>query len=97
MHVEFSLEAKAEFEDDERYYECQVQGLGAQFRTDVRNALIRIRNWPLAAQVEQGDIRRMMLSRFPYKLLYSVETDRIYIIAVAHLHRAPDYWINRSK
>ena len=33
MHVEFLLEAKEEFEDSERYYECQVQGLGAQFRT----------------------------------------------------------------
>jgi hypothetical protein len=31
MHVEFSLEAKAEFEDSERYYECQMQGLGVQF------------------------------------------------------------------
>lgn len=97
MHVEFSLEAKSEFEDSKRYYECQMQGLGAQFHADIRNALIRICNWPLAAQVERGDIRRMMLSRFPYKLLYSVETDRIYIIAIAHLHRAPDYWINRSK
>lgn len=97
MHIEFSLEAKAEFEDSERYYECQVQGLGSQFRSDVRSALIRIRNWPLAAQIERGDIRRMMLSRFPYKLLYSVEADKIYIIALAHLHRAPDYWIDRSQ
>lgn len=32
MHIEFSLEAKAEFEDSERYHECQVQGLGAHFR-----------------------------------------------------------------
>lgn len=47
MRVEFSLETKAEFEDGERYYECQVQGLGAQFRVDIRNALIRLRNWPL--------------------------------------------------
>lgn len=61
MHVEFSLEAKAEFEDSKRYYECQMQGLGAQFHADIRNALIRIRNWPLSAQVERGDIRRMML------------------------------------
>jgi hypothetical protein len=38
----------------------------------------------------------MILSRFPYKLLYSVETDCIYIIAVAHLHRAPDYWVERD-
>jgi hypothetical protein len=78
MHVEFSLEAKAEFEDGERYYECQVQGLGAQFRTDVRNALIRIRNWPLAAQVEQGDIRRMMLSRFPYIAIFRRSRSNLY-------------------
>ncbi len=91
MHFEFSPEAKAEFEDGERYYERQVAGLGAQFRADVREALIRLRSWPLATPVEQGSIRRLILSRFPYKLLYSVEADHIYIIAVAHLHRAPDY------
>lgn len=44
----------------------------------------------------RGEIRRMILSRFPYKLLYSIETDCIYIIAVAHLHRAPDYWVDRD-
>ena len=96
MYFEFSPEAKAEFEDGERYYERQVQGLGAQFRADVREALIRLRNWPLATPIERGDVRRLVLSRFPYKLLYSIETDRIYIIALAHLHRAPDYWIKRS-
>ena len=38
----------------------------------------------------------MILSRFPYKLLYSVEADHLYVIAVAHLHRAPDYWVDRD-
>lgn len=97
MRVEFSPEAKAEFNDSEIYYELQAQGLGARFRTDVREALVRLRNWPLAAPVERGEIRRMILSRFPYKLLYSVENTHLYIIAVAHLHRAPDYWIERDK
>jgi plasmid stabilization system protein ParE len=97
MRIEFSPEAKLEFDDGERYYERQVRGLGERFRADVRDALARLRNWPLAAPVERGDIRRMILSRFPYKLLYSVETDLIYVIAVAHLHRAPDYWIERDK
>jgi len=59
--------------------------------------MVRLRNWPLAAPVERGDIRRIILSRFPYKLLYSVEADHIYIVAVAHLHRAPDYWIERDQ
>jgi plasmid stabilization system protein ParE len=97
MRFEFSPEAKAEFEDGERYYKRQFCELGVRFRADIKDALARLRHWPLAAPVERGDIRRMILSRFPYKLLYSVEGDCIYIIALAHLHRAPDYWIGRGK
>jgi toxin ParE1/3/4 len=96
MQVVFSPEAKAEFDDAERYYELQVTGLGARFRQEVRESLVRLRHWPLATPVERGDIRRLVLSRFPYKLLFSVETRYIYIIAVAHQHRAPDYWMGSS-
>lgn len=96
MRIEFSDEARAEFRDGENYYERQAPGLGGRFRADVRDALKRMRHWPLAAPIERGEIRRMILSRFPYKLLYSVEADCIYIIAVAHLHRAPEYWIGRT-
>jgi plasmid stabilization system protein ParE len=95
MRIEFSPEAQAEVVDAVHYYERQVSGLGARFRAEIGDALKRLQHWPLAAPVERGDIRRLMLSRFPYKLLYSVETDCIYIIAVAHLHRAPEYWIER--
>lgn len=97
MRFEFSPEAKAELEDGVRYYERQVPGLGRKFRSDVRDALVRLRHWPLAAQVERGEIRRLLLSRFPYKLLYAIEADRIYIVAVAHSHRAPDYWVGRNQ
>jgi len=31
--------------------------------------------------------------KFPYKLLYSVEKDHVLVIAIAHQHRKPDYWI----
>jgi plasmid stabilization system protein ParE len=96
MRIEFSPEAQAEFADAVRYYERQTPGLGARFRAEIRDALRRLQRWPLAAPVERGEIRRLILSRFPYKLLYSVETDCIYIIAVAHQHRAPDYWIGRG-
>lgn len=96
MSIEFSPQARAEFEDGEAYYELQFPGLGARFRVEIRQALLRMRRWPLAAPLERGDIRRMILSRFPYKLLYSVEPDCLFIIAVAHMHRAPDYWIDRE-
>ena len=28
--------------------------------------------------------------------LYSVESDHIYVIAVAHQHRDPEYWVGRA-
>ncbi len=97
MRVTFSPHAQAEFDQAERYYERQVPGLGGHFRREVQNALKRLQTWPLAAPIESGEIRRLILSRFPYKLLYSIEADGLYVIAFAHQHRAPGYWSNRQK
>lgn len=96
MRVLFSPEARQEFEEAERYYNHQAPRLGDEFRSEIKAALPRIRTWPLSCPIERGDIRRLTLSRFPYKLLYSVEMDHLYVIAVAHQHRAPDYWIERT-
>ena len=95
MRIVFSLEARWEFEEGERYYNRQTPGLGNNFRLEVRHALTRLKSWPLSCPVERGEIRRLLLSRFPYKLLYSVEPNHLFIIAVAHLHRAPEYWVDR--
>jgi len=35
------------------------------------------------------------MHKFPYKILYSVERDHLLVIAIAHQHRRPDYWIDR--
>ncbi len=95
MRVLFSPEARAEFEDAARYYDEQRQGLGDELRREIRNFLPQLRRSPLTFPVERGDIRRLILARFPYKLLYSVEPDYVYVIAVAHRRRSPDYWIDR--
>ena len=96
MRVSFSPEARLEYEEAARYYNRQLVGLGERFRAEVRSALSRARTWPLSCPCERGDIRRLILPRFPYKLLYSVEADHIYILAVAHQHREPNYWTART-
>ncbi len=96
MKIIFSPEARLEFEEAEHYYQRQAAHLGKEFYSEVLDALPRLRNWPLACAIETGEIRRLTLSRFPYKLLYSVEDDYIYVIAVAHQHREPSYWIARA-
>lgn len=95
MRLVFSPAAQREFDDARRFYESQLPGLGDAFQDEVRAGLRRIGTWPLAFPAERGTIRRALLSRFPYKLIFAVEPDHIYLIAVAHQHRRPGYWTNR--
>ena len=97
MRVIFSKLARQELDTATRYYEVEFQGLGNQFRDEVKKAAIRITEYPQAWSVECGDVRKCLLHKFPYKLLYSIEEDHIFIIAVAHQHRRPDFWIERTK
>jgi plasmid stabilization system protein ParE len=39
-----------------------------------------------------GDVRRMIVSRFPYAVFYQVEADRIVVLAVLHTARDPESW-----
>jgi plasmid stabilization system protein ParE len=95
--VIFSKYAKYEMEDAIRLYELAYPGLGKSFKDEIKKAVLRIIEYPTAWSVERGDIRKCLLHRFPYKLLYSIESEHIFIIAVAHHHRKPNYWVHRTK
>ena len=96
MQVAFSEYASQELDDAIHYYELEYNGLGEKFREEVKIAAIRIFEYPDAWSVERGDVRKCLLHKFPHKILYSVEDDHIFIIAIAHQHRKPDYWIDRK-
>jgi hypothetical protein len=40
-------------------------------------------------------LRRALLRRFPFSLIYAVETTAVVIVAVAHQSRRSGYWRNR--
>lgn len=94
MQIIFSKYAKQEMEDAARFYELEYSGLGRTFKEEVRKAAQRIAEHPKAWSIERGDVRKGLLHKFPYKLLYALEREHVFIIAVAHQHRKPDYWID---
>lgn len=96
MKVGFARLARDEYNDAILYYELQRPGLGKEFKSEVRLAIERMLRFPLGWPVERGEIRKCLLHRFPYKLLYAVEAERLLIVAVAHQHRQPDYWAKRT-
>jgi len=69
--------------------------LGYDFSLETFAALDRIIAFPKAWLIIEDGIRRSLVRRFPYGILYAEEQDKIYIGAVMHLHRDPDYWKHR--
>jgi toxin ParE2 len=97
VKVRFLEIAETELDDAIRWYEAQAPGLGDAFLVEVLSAAHRILLYPDAWQSFDATVRRCRLSRFPYALVYAIEGKEILVLAVAHLHRAPDYWRDRLK
>ena len=95
MSVLFHPDAESEFNAAIDYYEDIEKGLGYDFSLEVFSALERIIAFPKAWLVIEDGVRRSLVRRFPYGILYAEEKDKIYIVAVMHLHRDPEYWKHR--
>lgn len=94
MKVIFSSLAKLELDDAIAFYELEHSGLGIDFKEEIKKNIERIKKFPQAAPIERGEIRKSLMHKFPYKILYSIESDHIFIVAIAHQHRKPDYWVD---
>jgi len=97
MKIEILAIARLEFEAAKDFYELERSGLGARFENEIKYALLRIRQYPQSWSPERKEIRRYFVHKFPYKILYSSQQGKIIVLAFAHLHRKPDYWIDRVK
>lgn len=95
MELIFARLAQTEINEARCYYERQQRGLGNEFLREASLSAKRIREQPLAWQVEIEPVRRFLFNRFPYKMLYAIREGRIVVLAVAHQHRDPEYWIDR--
>jgi len=96
MKIEFLPLAKSELEDAVEYYNLQVQGLGSRYKSEAKVTIQRIAIFPTAFMEVKPEIRRCIMHKFPYSIYYSIQDDIILILAVAHQHRKPDYWIDRD-
>ena len=95
MTFSFHPEAEAEFIRAIEYYENSERGLGYDFSIEVHSAIQNIVSFPTAWPVMEEDVRRCLVKRFPFGVIYSIEPGTIYILAVMHLRRHPYYWKNR--
>jgi hypothetical protein len=92
--------AEEETQEAALWYEDRRAGLGLEFLAAVDAGVQRIRNDPFAFALleslpEEQNVRRFLLKRFPYAIIYEIAMDEIRILAVAHTRRRPGYWKKR--
>jgi len=96
LEVSFHRLAEAELNDAAAHYEASSLGLGLRFLTEIDRCVQGIIQYPEAGPVVLGAVRRRLVSRFPYALLYTQKAGVIRILAIMHLRRTPFYWVGRS-
>ena len=88
-------DARREFDDAADYYERESRGLGALFTDEVVAGFAHIREHPSAAPEIAKNIRKLVLARFPFNLIYETRKDSMRVLAVAHQRKRPYYWQGR--
>ena len=88
-------DARRELNDAVDYYERESQGLGSIFIDEVEAGFARIRSHPSAAPQVAGTVRRLILAKFPFSIVYESRDDFTRILAVAHQRKRPFYWRGR--
>lgn len=73
----------------------QAGRLGQAISQFCQDAINRIELNPELFPFVEGDVRRCLAKKFPFGILFRVETNLIEVSAVMHLHRDPDYWRTR--
>jgi plasmid stabilization system protein ParE len=92
----FHPEARAEMRESVEFYEAQLDGLGLRFLSAVEKTSEWISAHPEGGNPLRGEFRKRIIPGFPYNIIYRVWKDYIYLVAVAHQHRRPGYWRDRS-
>jgi plasmid stabilization system protein ParE len=98
--IGLSLEAVAELAEAALWYETRQSGLAVRFLQEVDHTQQALQSRPLsfprlATTSSDLVIRRAILPRFPYALVFLELPAEIRILAIAHAKREPDYWLNR--
>ncbi len=97
VKVVFNPKAKEEIKKAAVYYEKCNENLGKKFLFAVESTVERLTLNPFLYRKLRGRFMRCLIKNFPYGIIYSVDKNEIYIVAVMHLKRKPDYWLKHLK
>lgn len=88
-------EALEEISEAAAWYEGRAAGLSAEFLRALDAGLASIERNPLQYPTVRKPLRRALLRRFPYSLIFSASDEEIIVVACAHWRQDPRRWYRR--
>lgn len=92
MKYQFHPEAEQELNEAAARYEAEVPDLGLRFADEVERVVQLLLEHPELGSRLDDELRHFVLHKFPFSVVDAVVADLVYIVAVAHGSREPDYW-----
>jgi len=95
VRIRFRPEARAEIREARGWYDAQVPGLGRAFLGELDTAIALLHLFPHMhhAVTDDGTVRRALLRRFPYSLVYEVASaHELVVLACRHLRQDEVDW-----
>ena len=91
FHPDVANEVKSSY----IWYQNQAIGLGEDYLTELETsyqAIVELPNtWP---KFKKG-LRRFLLAKFPFSIIYRFNGETVFVVAVMHNSRKPGYWVER--
>ena len=96
MIVRLTPEAEADIESARDWYANQRRDLARAFTDEIEFRTRVILQSPESGSLVLGQVRRALVSRFPYCLYHVHDRDDVVFIACMHTSRDPEIWKLRS-
>ena len=96
MRLRILDQAADELADAIARYESIESGLGVRLKQDVKTAVAWIADHAELPRLRSKGYRRVNLKVFPCYIAYIIHSDVIWVLAIAHSARRPEYWITRG-
>lgn len=87
--------AEAEIDSSLSWYEERSRQAFDHFRIRLITTLSSIPKFPERFPCVYDEFRSARVKKFPYKVIFRIEQDTIFVIALAHDKRNPEYWKDR--
>jgi len=93
--VEYLEAARVDFDESFNWYEKRSQAVAIGFMLAIDEAIVLVLEDPHRFPRTHGGCHYGKLRRYPFRLVFRNEAERVVIVAVAHAKRRPDYWQRR--